>query len=555
MSLAKYFLFVFVLFPSLPLPKESSLPNASFWSDYTLLFLACLLVFYYGVRQFFKKNDFIKLSWLGLFFAVLIALALLQFVLKKINSPQEIIVFSGIFLLLIGISSIFTVTDLETRKSLIHIMAQALVVGGLLQTLQVIAEVNGYTLVEWKWIIGDFPSGERPGGRFFQPNQMAAYIFLSVLSTCFLWAQRKIKAPQAVIILTLLMLALSLSKSRAVLIYVALIFPLYAFLIYKNEKNSNWQKPCWAIFLFCVTEMAVYFFYGQSHSLISRTANQFSLGVRLNLIQDAWRIFLQYPVLGVGLNQYGGARNLLYPEGIIDTPNAMHAHNMLFNLLAETGLLGTGVLVIFIGWSVKIIIKQGLGKESIYLLMSLFLIGLYSHSEYPLWVPFFLLFTTVCISLLLIEYAVKIKLNSIFLKLTSAVSVFFISVWLYAGYEYYRLENIHQKTWSNQPVNDEAFVEALDFWSKHYIWSLEIEKLLLVTGIEHPLYVGITTMTSQNVFKQFPFPEFAPGQAFILNTQNKKPEAQALINRTCRAFPYDCENVRQRYEYFVLNVE
>ncbi|MCX7671124.1 MAG: O-antigen ligase family protein, partial [Anaerolineae bacterium] len=52
-----------------------------------------------------------------------------------------------------------------------------------------------------------------------------------------------------------------------------------------------------------------------------------------------WQIFLAHPWLGAGWHQFSAARWQL-PSPVPIQLHADHAHNVVINLLAETGLLG-----------------------------------------------------------------------------------------------------------------------------------------------------------------------------------------------------------------------
>ncbi len=63
-----------------------------------------------------------------------------------------------------------------------------------------------------------------------------------------------------------------------------------------------------------------------------------AFSMRLGLWQAAWQLFLQHPLTGWGLGTFGEAyQSAGFPLGT----GALFAHNLLFQLLVETGLLGT----------------------------------------------------------------------------------------------------------------------------------------------------------------------------------------------------------------------
>jgi len=116
----------------------------------------------------------------------------------------------------------------------------------------------------------------------------------------------------------------------------------------------------------------------------------------------AWDIFLAHPVLGVGLGNfahytvwmeaYAGLPK--YPESWLFT----NCHNLFFQLLAETGLLGTLVVISALATCLLPYLFKGNQTPENLLLISIAAIIL-SHSmlEYPLWYwPFLSMLLLVC---------------------------------------------------------------------------------------------------------------------------------------------------------------
>jgi O-antigen ligase len=76
-----------------------------------------------------------------------------------------------------------------------------------------------------------------------------------------------------------------------------------------------------------------------------------SFSMRVDLWQAAWQLFLQHPLIGWGLGTFGEAYQA---SGLPLGTGALFAHNLLFQLLVETGLLGTSLAVLAIGsWVVR----------------------------------------------------------------------------------------------------------------------------------------------------------------------------------------------------------
>lgn len=74
-----------------------------------------------------------------------------------------------------------------------------------------------------------------------------------------------------------------------------------------------------------------------------------SWGSRVNLWYSAWLLFLEKPIIGVGVGDYKNERQRLIEEGkVVNTYGFGHAHNHYLNLLAENGVVGLIALIVFI---------------------------------------------------------------------------------------------------------------------------------------------------------------------------------------------------------------
>ena len=108
--------------------------------------------------------------------------------------------------------------------------------------------------------------------------------------------------------------------------------------------------------------------------------------IRVYLLKEAWAMFAARPVLGVGFGEF--AWNLLEHGASFDGRNpamAIHAHNALLGLLAETGLVGALCVAVPLAlwlrafpWS-----KPDLSTGWIFTLIAIE--AVHSMVEFPLW--------------------------------------------------------------------------------------------------------------------------------------------------------------------------
>lgn len=74
-----------------------------------------------------------------------------------------------------------------------------------------------------------------------------------------------------------------------------------------------------------------------------------SWGDRINMWHSAWVLFLEKPLMGVGVGDYNNERQRLIDEGRVNnTYGFSHAHNHYMNVLAENGIIGLVALIVCI---------------------------------------------------------------------------------------------------------------------------------------------------------------------------------------------------------------
>lgn len=112
--------------------------------------------------------------------------------------------------------------------------------------------------------------------------------------------------------------------------------------------------------------------------------------VRWQLIQEAWRVFMAHPLLGVGWGGFVWQDFLLAPVLPAQPGMASHAHNLIMQLLAETGSIGAlWVAGGLLAWLVAQH-RVPLDAARAWLLAALAVPMIHSLLEYPLWYGYFL---------------------------------------------------------------------------------------------------------------------------------------------------------------------
>jgi len=236
-------------------------------------------------------------------------------------------------------------------------------------------------------------------GPIGQRNNFANYLGCALVSVVFLYGRRRVNLTLATLITVPLIVALVLSTSRAGLLYVALA-PLAALWAFQQGDRARLRPAltfsCAALLLFLAANVVVALTSGAGAPVatpgerwlesFAPGRGQYDIQTRLYFLREAWAMFVSHPLLGAGFGEF--AWNIFEhgadPQGR-SWAMATHAHNALFELLAETGLPGTlCVLLPLVLW-LRAFRWSDPGVDGAWIVAILAIQALHSGLEFPLW--------------------------------------------------------------------------------------------------------------------------------------------------------------------------
>lgn len=502
-------------------------------------------LFLLGLFFLFNKFD-LKESRVSVAFLVLGAFS----VLLLFDTDEAVPVFPALFFVLAWLSLIVSGYTAGTRGELVSWLAWAVFLASLLQAIIGFCQVLG---IAWyfKGVFLFGSAGPREAmGNFGQRNLFAQFLCWGLVAASYLLATKVLRACFFVPATMFLALLVTWSGARLPLIYVAGFIILACFWLKRNRGGRGVVLMCgglaFVVFLILVLQVL-------NHDILE-VLQDFGSSVNVNSGLDriseggtgarrrvewskAWQVFLEHPILGVGLGGYSWHSVWLETYGgwpkVPESWLFVHSHNLLFQLLAETGfvgvsLLGGGVIFCLTPYFFK-------GEQSV---QNLFLISLggvlltHSMFEYPLWyLPFLLMLLLVCI--LSPAAGVRIKLSVRFGKWVSVLlGVACVFYFLMNFQIYLRLAKIYQPVLSYSE-NMKREVELAGMAS-NLIWSQEVDLALVnYLTVGFPLYVQRDFLSG--VAKKKPFPlvlvKLSIAQALSGDsTSAKKTMALAVAN-------------------------
>lgn len=323
-------------------------------------------------------------------------------------NPVSLNVLLGCMLVLLVLTCHWQTLVSQGRLDFICQLSQILFVGGLLQVLLGVIQVFGLAPLFNGYVMYDAsnPAGNIMGN-IAQRNLYGHYLTWALFASCYLYAVGRLRVAVLLMAQLLFSLLIAWSGGRLILGYIALGLLLGGFW-YWRARNSLINKHL-LIALISASLMVILTqtFLSQFNHFLSWLGLKVELQSGVERFFDhgfgarryiewskAWQIFTQHPLLGLGWDGYAFAGNELEVYGgfpkVPESWLFANCHNLIFQLLAETGVLGSAIVLIgFIVLLRPYFIAGQASPENLLLMLLLAVTMMHSMFEYPLWyLPF-----------------------------------------------------------------------------------------------------------------------------------------------------------------------
>ncbi|MBI2956125.1 MAG: O-antigen ligase family protein [Acidobacteria bacterium] len=280
---------------------------------------------------------------------------------------------------------------LERFTTALLVFAFALAVFAILQKLS----FNGKFY--WFW---EPPMQGNPFGPFINRNHYAAWVLMLVPLAWVQLARRRQGREQrlfwGLVVLTL-GISILFSLSRAGSLLFVLSFPLYWFLN-RGQARARGRWPALGLAVVLLAGLGTLAL--DTGGLLERWESVLGLlgqpeevqDYRLTMWRDSWRMFLDYPWLGSGLETFGVLSDSY--RSVYTDRQWLQAHNDYLQWLAETGLVGAVLAAWFLATLLRTAAqKMRLAEESqtrqrvVGALAGCLLVLLHSLVDFPLRIP------------------------------------------------------------------------------------------------------------------------------------------------------------------------
>lgn len=236
-------------------------------------------------------------------------------------------------------------------------------------------------------------------GNIGQKNMYGHYLAWGLAAAVWLAGQRKLPQWAFWLLAVWLTLSMAWSSSRSVFLYALAWLPASGLLVWRGrDETRRFGAFLGAAAGLIIAMQFVAPLINDAIQMVLGASNEAPTGVdrlasngsrRLVEWSKAWMVFREHPLTGVGWGAFAVNSVALHvlPEfaRVQESVLFTHAHNSLLNLMAETGIAGTGVVVAGILWAYAALLRNW--RDPVVLVAAAMATVSILHSlvEYPLW--------------------------------------------------------------------------------------------------------------------------------------------------------------------------
>ncbi len=371
-------------------------PITTFYQEWGAALLGlCAMPLLLG-RRYWQQPEIPRVILLPL---GLLLLLLLQYLLGKIPSLEQVLLFSMYFLWM----ALLVMLGQRLRSELGLPLLAAVLAGFLVLGAELSALAGFVQHYRWHSFLSAVVTVKNAAavyGNIAQPNHYANYIVLGLVSLGLLHVRYSLRIWQMSLLAAPLLFVLVLSGSRSAWLYLLFLIGIS----YLWQRRDKAILPFLRYAVLLLASFILMHFIVQMPMLMPQSGLITSAGrmygdvssgggsIRLYLWKESWLIFMHFPILGAGFGQFAWQHFQLAPE--IQDINISglynNAHNLVMQLAAETGLAGLsilfGSLILWArrAWCEHHTVEHWWG----YALLAV--LAIHSLLEYPLWYGYFI---------------------------------------------------------------------------------------------------------------------------------------------------------------------
>ncbi|ENU93126.1 hypothetical protein F971_01166 [Acinetobacter vivianii] len=384
-----------------------------------------LFIYFFNQEVKIYVNNFL---WLLIFFTILV-----QPIFNKI-----IYIDGLIYPLAIALSILFlsiAISNLNNKKEFTVKMAFTIILGAIF--LQLTQSFHILKLNFWVEMMHLPLQVDRFSGNLFQPNQTAFIFIMAVISVIYFFRNLKSYLIEYILIFIFsLGVAFTVSRSGFLILFSCVLFFNVYYNFINNIKILN-LKYFFVSILGLISGTLLYPYFSNNLDIVNRT--QVSLDdPRTSLFHRTWLIIKEHPFMGVGWKNFSSA-GLEHFNELRWFSSTDHSHFIFGQLLSEFGLLGMGIILLFLIIFTRNIKIRNI--EQLYIFTIILIVIFYSMFEFPLWQLRYLIVFSIFLSLFDQSDRVFLLINKsyifvIFSLIFSLLSIYYIFEYKKTSYLY-----------------------------------------------------------------------------------------------------------------------
>jgi O-antigen ligase len=433
---------------------------------------------------------------------------------------------------------------LSSLHAVLQIVAAGIAVGALLSALVgCLQHAQLATLVD---SLVARTTGAAIFGNLAQANHFASYTALGLLALAYLHLRSRIGLVVLVLSSAPMLFVLGLSGSRTAALYLLTSFALAAWFRWRtnDEAMRRLFLVCACYFFgYCLMQIGVGAGLFRVDARYSVTAVEriatggASLSDRISLWQSAWAIFLGQPLTGSGwgtfaLHTFERAGDV-FPAGGYQLYH--NAHNLVFHLLAETGLAGIACAGLPLLAAIRFGSLQSDTRPELWLIVAAAaVLLLHSLLEYPLWYAYFLGLAALLLGVAPLRvHALRLSRywQWIVLAMLCIGAVNLSALWL----DYRRFESLfrsqHHALYPHQIAEVMMRTHQNLLLRPYAEVAMALPMTLDEAGLERQLYMN------GRALRFVPDATLVYRQVLLLALADRLPEAQQLLLQARHAYP------------------
>lgn len=432
-------------------------------------------------------------------------------------------------------------------------VALAVLVGALLEALTACLQLEGS--IGQPWIFSQ-SSGYGIRGNLAQRNNFCDYLWLGISAALYLRSREWLKTVAAGIGVFILISLTIFSGSRTIWLYSCAI-PLLSIWAVRHQPEQkemrrllNWSIAA-LISAVAIQLLVSYVIPAQLATLPGSSAGSRLLAtggsdpVRLVLWRAALITWQEHPWLGAGIGQFKYQFYLHHLDPQLATLPELpeNAHNLFFQLLAETGLLPQLLLLVLgLRWTLDMLRKTW-SPAHWYFMASLLVLGLHSGLEYPLWYSYFL-GSAALMAGSLSTRNLQLNLGRYTMPLVAGILLFGVFSLYIMQSDYTTLEEMEDSQITAKMVVDyrELYQEQAQSLFPS-VFSPYYELFFADTQEDTPESLGIKLATCDRALRFSPSRLSVFKCAHLQAIAGKKDAAKLALQRAVAAFPDDAQEL------------